>query len=59
MTKEQERRENERRRQQAALIIASNEKRKRIKQTDELLLDQDALKRAAIRAGLEKSEDRS
>ena len=59
MTNEQERLANERRRQEAALIIQANEKRKRIKQTDELLLDQDALKRAAIRAGLEKSEDRS
>jgi len=59
MTNEQERLANERRRQEAALIIQANEKRKRIKQTDELLLDQEALKRAAIRAGLEKPDEPS
>jgi PHD/YefM family antitoxin component YafN of YafNO toxin-antitoxin module len=59
MTNEQERLANERRRQEAALIIQANEKRKRIKQTDELLLDQEALKRAAILAGLEKPDEPS
>lgn len=59
MTKVQERHANERRRQEAARIIAANEKCKRMKQTDELLLDQDALERAAIRAGLERSPQSS
>lgn len=47
---------NERRRNAAAKIIAENAKKKRMRDTDERLLDQDALRNAAIRAGLEKPD---
>jgi hypothetical protein len=47
---------NERRRNEAAKIIAENIKKKRMRDTDERLLDQDTLRRAAIRAGLEKPD---
>ena len=53
MEKDQERRAIERRREEAARIIAEREKRKQLKRTDEWLLDQDALRAAAIKAGLE------
>lgn len=55
---EEERRANERRRETAARIIAGEQKRKKLKQTDEMLLDQEALRRAAIEAGLEKPGDK-
>ncbi|HEY0232814.1 MAG TPA: hypothetical protein VGC55_16320 [Dokdonella sp.] len=54
---EEERRANEQRREKAARIIAEKQKRKKLKQTDELLLDREALRQAAIRAGLVKPKD--
>lgn len=59
MSDDVERRAIERRRQEAARIIAANEKRRRARITNELLLDQDALSRAAAEAGLEEPEDES
>jgi hypothetical protein len=53
---EEERRANERRREAAARIIADRQKRKKLKQTDEMLLDQEALRQAAIRAGLDEEK---
>lgn len=58
MSSNDEQRSNERRRQQAAEIIAAQQKRKRLAETDEMLLDQEALRQAAIRAGLKKTEAR-
>ncbi|MEP7043201.1 MAG: hypothetical protein ABI843_09060 [Dokdonella sp.] len=55
MGKEEER-ANERRRQEAARIILDNEKRAKHKRTDEWLIDQEALRQAAIRVGLEKPD---
>jgi hypothetical protein len=55
-TRENEQKRNDARREQAARIIAGNERLKRLKMTDELLLDQEALRQAAIRAGLEKPD---
>ena len=52
-TRETERSLNDKRREQAVQIIVDNEKRKRARQTDELLLDQEALRLASISAGLE------
>jgi len=57
MSKDIERREATRRREQALRIIADNEKRARTKRTDELLLDREALRQAAIRAGLEPPDE--
>jgi hypothetical protein len=54
---DQEQRAIERRRDEAARIIADIQKRKQLKQTNEWLLDQDALRRAAIMAGLEKPDE--
>lgn len=54
---EEERRANERRREAAARIIADKQKRTKLKQTDEMLLDQEALRRASIESGLEKPDD--
>jgi len=54
--KKEEQHANERRRYEALRIIADLQQRKRHRQTNEMLLDQDALRQAAIRAGLEKSE---
>jgi len=55
---EEERRASQRRREAAADIIAEKQKRQRLKNTDEMLLDQEALRKAAIEAGLEKPESR-
>ena len=56
MSTNDDRTANEKRREQAARIIVDNELRKRAKQTDELLLDREALRQASIRAGLEKPD---
>jgi hypothetical protein len=48
---------NERRRYEALKIIAANLRRKQMRDTDEQLLDQEALRQASARAGLEPSPD--
>jgi len=55
--KKEEQNANERRRFEALRIIADLQRRKRLKQTNELLLDQEALRLAAIRAGLQKPDE--
>lgn len=54
MDKRDHEKANQRRREEAARIIVENNKRKQLKDTNERLLDQEALRQAAIRAGLEK-----
>jgi hypothetical protein len=44
------------RREEAARIIATNEQRRRVSETNELLLDQEALRQAAIRAAIEEPQ---
>jgi hypothetical protein len=52
--KKEEQNANERRRYEALRIIADLQRRKKQRETNEMLLDQDALRQAAIRAGLEE-----
>jgi|GEM_PF-2299331 predicted transcriptional regulator len=54
--KKEEQTANERRRYEALHIIAELQRRKRQNRTNEMLLDQEALRQAAIRAGLEDAE---
>jgi hypothetical protein len=57
MTKPLPERLAHKRREEAARIILENERRKRTADTNERLLDQEALRQAMIRAGLEKPDD--
>jgi len=56
MNREHEKIRNDHRRDQALVVIADNERRDRMRRTDEMLLDREALRQAAIRAGLETSD---
>ena len=51
---DEEKRANERRREAAARIIADNHKRTKLQQSNKLLLDQDALRKATSRADPEE-----
>ena len=57
MNREHEKIRNDHHRDQALAVIADNERRDRMRRTDELLLDREALRQASIRAGLEKPEN--
>jgi len=48
---------NERRRFEALRIIAEIQRRKRLQQTNEMLLDQEVLRQAALRAGVKEPGD--
>jgi hypothetical protein len=56
-SKKEEQNANERRRYEALRIIADLQRRKRHKQTNEMLLDQETLRLAALRTGLESDNE--
>ena len=56
MNRQMDREANDRRRNEAARIIAEHARFKQTRDTNERLLDQDALRQASIRAGLETPE---
>ncbi len=56
MSRQEEQLAIRKRREQAARLIAEKERRRQRARTDEQLLDQERLREAMLRAGLEKSE---